>query len=413
MKKKEKPYVKKFKYKSKLFFNIIINKEKKKIWFEVDNKYAEYLCDDRVDAIVVGLLHYAMKNNHNIQSNSYITEELLYKIKTFLIPTLTKYDKRMHNINIDIKTKPACENAGGVGTGCSCGVDSLYSYLSNNKTNIKQFKLTHLCINSVGAFNETYKDEGVEKVKNERYKKSIEFAKEVNLPLIITNSNFLEEIYQVHYYTHTYSSTFTILCLQNLWKTYYYGSSGCDFSTFSVYDNAEHDCANYELLSLNCFSTNNLIIYSDGGAKDRLEKTKYIYKDKLTKKYLHVCLKKAYNCGICDKCRRTLLSLYALGANIEEYNNIFDTKYFLKNKEEYFDWIYKEHIWNNEMIESIYEMLKNDKDFKNYLKKQEDRNKNDLIDYKKEYEKIINSKSFKLGNAIMKIPRKIKRIINK
>ena len=409
----EKPYVKKFKYKSKLFFNIIINKEKKKIWFEVDNKYAEYLCDDRVDAIVVGLLHYAMKNNHNIQSNSYITEELLYKIKTFLIPTLTKYDKRMHNINIDIKTKPACENAGGVGTGCSCGVDSLYSYLSNNKTNIKQFKLTHLCINSVGAFNETYKDEGVEKVKNERYKKSIEFAKEVNLPLIITNSNFLEEIYQVHYYTHTYSSTFAILCLQKLWKTYYYGSSGCDFSTFSVYDNAEHDCANYELLSLNCFSTNNLIIYSDGGAKDRLEKTKYIYKDKLTKKYLHVCLKKAYNCGICDKCRRTLLSLYALGANIEEYNNIFDTKYFLKNKEEYFDWIYKEHIWNNEMIESIYEMLKNDKDFKNYLKKQEDRNKNDLIDYKKEYEKIINSKSFKLGNAIMKIPRKLKRIINK
>ena len=85
----------------------------------------------------------------------------------------------------------------------------------------------------------------------------------------------------------------------------------------------------------------------------------------------------------------------------------------MKNKEEYFDWIYKEHIWNNEMIESIYEMLKNDKDFKNYLKKQEDRNKNDLIDYKKEYEKIINSKSFKLGNAIMKIPRKIKRIINK
>ena len=32
---------------------------------------------------------------------------------------------------------------------------------------------------------------------------------------------------------------------------------------------------------------------------------------------------------------------------------------------------------------------------------------------KKEYEKIINSKSFKLGNAIMKIPRKLKRIINK
>ena len=35
------------------------------------------------------------------------------------------------------------------------------------------------------------------------------------------------------------------------------------------------------------------------------------------------------------------------------------------------------------------------------------------IDYKKEYEKILNSKTFKLGDKLLKIPRKVKSIVIK
>ena len=149
-----KPYIKKEKNKSRLVFDFKIDEDKKQIWFEVNNEYSKYLSDDRVDAIVIGLLNYAMKNNHDIKSDSYITEELLYKLKTYLIPSLSKNAEGLHNINIDIKTIETSSTANGVGTGCSCGIDSMHAILNHIKIKEKQFKLTHLCINNVGAFNE-------------------------------------------------------------------------------------------------------------------------------------------------------------------------------------------------------------------------------------------------------------------
>ncbi len=410
-----KPYIAKKNNKYRLTFDIEIDKNKKKVWFEVDSEYKKYLCDDRVDAIVVGLLSYAMRGNHDIESDSYITEEIKYKIVNHLMPALSKYDSNLHYININIKTKPTVKSSGAVGTGCSCGVDSIHAYLKHYNFDNKQFKLTHLCINNVGAFNETYEEVGTEKVRKYRIKKAMEFAKEVNLPLIVTDSNFLQEIYQNHLYTHTYSSSFAILCLQKLWAVYYYGSSGYDYSAFNIVNSSMHDCASYELLSLDCFSTNNLKIYSEGGAENRLEKTAFIYKDGLTKKYLHVCVKDKNNCSICSKCMRTLLSLYALNANMNDYNSVFDIKHFKNNINDYFEWILKEHLWDDKsMNEPTYQLLLKKEEFKDYINNY---NKNMLeektINYKEEYEKIINSKTFKLGDIILKIPRKIKNIVTK
>lgn len=409
-----KPYIKKNDKTSRLVFDIDIDEDKKSVWFQVDKEYEKYLCDDRVDAILVGLLSYAMRENHDIESDSFITEEIKYKITNYLIPTLSKYDEKLSNIKINIKTKEAVENAGGIGTGCSCGVDSIHAYLKHCNHENKNFKLTHLCINNVGAFNETYKDEGIEKVRKYRIEKSKEFAKEVKLPLIITDSNFLDEIYQVHSYTHTYSSSFAILCLQKLWKVYYYGSSGYDLSTFNVVNSAEHDPSSYEILSLDCFSTNKLKIYSEGAAENRLEKTKDIYKDKLTKKHLHVCVKKKDNCNVCPKCIRTLLSLYALDANMNDYKKIFDIDYFNNHIEDYYEWILKEHLWDDKNInEPTYQLLLKKQDFKDYVELHTPKQEVDTFNYKEEYQKIINSKTFKLGDMILRIPRKIKRIITK
>lgn len=407
-----KPYIITKKKKSKLIFEIDIDKGKKKVWFEVPEEYKKYLCDDRVDAIVIGILNFAMKNNHNITSDSYITEELLYKLNNYLIPSLSKYS-HLQNIKIDIKTKKTIKNFGGVGTGCSCGIDSMHAILNNMNNKETQYKLTHLCINNVGAFNECYNESGIDKVRSKRIEMSKKFAKEVNLPIIITDSNISDEIIQSHSYTHTYSSIFAVLCLQKLWKTYYYGSSGEDFSSFSIENNDEKDCSKYELLSLQCFSTNNLVIYSDGGAKNRLEKTESICKEKIVTKYLHICTKKEYNCGVCPKCMRTLLSLYALNVNLDEYKKIFDIDYFNKNKNEYFEWIYNEHIYGSTIVEPIYKKLLEKSDFKNYItsKGEEEIIPSNPKYYEHQYTKIVNSKSYKFTNKILNIPRKIIRLI--
>lgn len=404
-----KPYIKKEKNKSRLVFDFKIDEEKKQIWFEVNNEYSKYLSDDRVDAIVIGLLNYAMKNNHDIKSDSYITEELLYKLKTYLIPSLSKNAEGLHNINIDIKTIETSSTANGVGTGCSCGIDSMHAILNHIKTKEKQFKLTHLCINNVGAFNECYSESGIEKVRKERTKASEKFAKEIGLPLIVTDSNISDVIEQLHTHTHTYTSIFAVHCLQKLWKTYYYGSSGESFEHFSIVDNDKKDCSKYELLSLDCFSTNNLKIFSEGGAKNRLEKTESICNHKIVHKYLHVCTKKEYNCSKCPKCMRTLLSLYALDVDLDKYKKVFDINYFNNNKDEYFEWIHNEYLYNSLIIKPIYNKLLEKEEFSNFVKNREILQLDPSCPnyYKYEYEKIINSKSFKITNKVLSIPRKI------
>ena len=412
-----KPYIRNKNGKSRLYFDLDIDKEKKKIWYEVNEEYKQYLCDDRIDAILVGILLYAMEHNQDIESDSYITDDILFKIEEYLIPSLSKYGEKLNRIKINIKTKPSIKNIGAVGTGCSCGIDSLHAYITKSKLKDKKYNITHLCINNVGSFNSTYEEAGIKNVQKKVFERAKKFAQEVNLPLIITDSNFQEEIPQVHYFTHTYSSTFAILCLQKLWGIYYYGSSGLDLSSFSIKENDKHDCANYELLSLSCFSTKNLTIYSDGAAESRLEKTKDIYKDKLVKKYLHTCLKQAYNCSKCDKCKRTLLSLYALTEDLSDYKEIFDIDYFYEHLEEYFEWLYIEHQFDSEMAEPIYNQLFSfNKQFKEYVnKKSEELKKNiNLQDYYMvECQKILNSSTYKVGKVILWLPAKIKKIIKR
>ncbi len=410
-----KPYIEKKNKKSRLIFEIDIDEEKKKVWYEVDSEYEKYLCDDRVDAILVGMLHYALVHGHNIQSDSYVTDEILYKIKTFLLPSIVKYAKSMKMIDISIKTKPAVEGAEGIGTGCSGGIDSLYTIIVNKDLEEKQFRLTHLCINNVGSFNSCYKEKSLEEVREFVIEKAKKIAKETGLPLIVTDSNFHEEIPQSHYHTSTYSSVFAILCMQKLWKIYYYGSSGLDYSKFSIIDNDEYACSHYELLSLDCYSTKNLKIYSDGGAVTRFEKLQRIYQEPLVKKYAHTCTVKMQNCNHCPKCKGLLLAFYALADNMDPYKEILDVDYFLEHKLEYFQWLYEEHRYGKVgMYDPVYEALLKREDFKKFIdqKKQEETDE-EYNYFEEEYNKIANSKAFKVGSVLLYIPQKIKKWITK
>lgn len=430
-----KPYIKTVNNKSRLIFNLDIDEEKKQVFYEVDKEYSKYLCDDRVDAILVGILHYALQNGHDIKSDSYITDELLYNLKESFIPVMIKHGKTFKEIKIDIKTKKSVKTADAAGTGCSCGVDSLYAIIRHLNYDIEGFNIDYLCINNVGSFNECYSEAGIEKVRNERIKKSKELAKEINIPLIVTDSNFYQEIPQNHLITVTYSSCFAILCLQKLWGKYYYGSVGLDYSKLSIIDCDKTAASHYDLLALDCFSNRSLKIFSDGGGLNRLDKLKFIYDNKLYKKYVHVCTTREYNCGLCPKCRRELLSLYALNVNLDEYREVFDIDYFQDNITEYFDWIYNEHLYSiyhpgNYSNEVTYQELLKNETFKSYVSKKADFDKvNDISYYvdevnrlnkdvewlNKELNNITSSKGYKILNKIYSnsIYKNIKKIREK
>lgn len=410
-----KPYIKKKDKKARLIFDLDIDSERKSVWYEVDEEYEKYLCDDRVDPILIGMLSYAMRNGHDIKSDSYVTDEILYQLKETLITVLSKHAKSLKKINIDIKTKKPIKSAGKVGTGCSAGVDSLYAITRHINHEIPNFNIDYLCINNVGSFNECYEDAGIDKVRKIRIEKSKELAKEINIPLIVTDSNFYQEIPQNHLLTCTYSSVFAILCLEKLWGKYYYGSVGLDYTHFNIKDNDLVPASHYDLLLLDCFSYNGLKIYSDGGGINRFDKLKRIYKTDLYKKYVHVCTAREYNCGKCPKCRRELLSLYLLDVNLDDYKKVFDIDYFKENIEEYFEWIYEDHTYylyhdGHSNNENVYNMLLEKKEFKEFIEKQplikEPKTKEELEQDVEwlyaELENIKRSRVYRLTNKIYK-----------
>ena len=347
-----KPFISSNAAKTRCICDISVDGMIRSVWFEVDSKYKEYLVTERADAYVIGLLHWCMLNRHDIKCQVPVTEELLYNIKTILVPSLAKYANNLHAIKIDAEVAPALKGE-EVGTGCSCGIDSFDAIYNHYKSDYPNMDLTYLCINNVGAFNECYDDYGREKVKEERYQKVDVVSKELGIPIIKTDSNFAETFPQIHLYSHTYSSVFAIYMLKKLWKTYYYASSGMDYSKFSLSD---LDPAHYELLSLQCFSTSGLRIYSEGGEKERIDKTRDLFDFEPAQKYLHVCLAKPYNCGVCSKCRRTLVTLDMLD-KLDNFKEVFDIGYYKKHREEYYKWLVSQHSFGDLMNEPVYQEM--------------------------------------------------------
>ena len=322
---------------------------KKLLWFEVPTEYAQYLCPERSDAYVIGLLNHAMRHKQDITCEVPMGEELHYRISTYLIPSLANHSKGLYHTKIvaDLDSTPI-QNAGGVGTGMSCGIDAMH-VMANEAANgdlYPSLKVTHLVhYRNLGihGFGQRGKimHEGIE--GNAR-----KFANEVGLPIISTDSNYAEImseglLHWHHALTHTYSSIFATYMLQKLWKIYYYASGGHDFSGFSLVNSEKYSPANYELLSLDCFSTQSLKIFSEGGAKTRFDKTKTVVTYPPAKKYLNVCIYAPKNCGKCVKCVQTLASLDALN-QLDEFRAVFDVDYYKSHRWQYYCRLYGESI---------------------------------------------------------------------
>ena len=338
---------------------VVITGEPSTIWFEVDEKYGQYLCDERCDAFVIGLLPVAMRRGLDIVSVAPISERLEYQLRSTLLPLLARYGKKVREVKITapIATEPI-QNAGGVGAGISCGVDSLHIVKNHGKGDTKGLALTHLVLNNVGAFGMTGASNQFEWTIN----LARQFCAEFGYELVLTNSNIFDVVKLDFEQNHTYFNTFAILCLQKLWKVFYYGSWGVDFEEgYTVKNNELKDCAAYDILSLDCFSTDNLKIYSEGGAYDRYDKTAHIVDFEPAQKYLQVCvIGTGKNCGHCFKCNRTLLTLDALG-KLDSFRQVFDIDAYRKNRRQYLRYLYRVQLSHEDkMLGRVYAILKRD-----------------------------------------------------
>lgn len=332
-----KPFIKENSKTAKLCASVHIDGKKDTIFFETDIKWNKYLTTEVADAFVVGLLHRALCLGHDIISEAPISESVLYGLENILIPNLCFGDKNINNIKIIANTIKSPTSSGAVGTGLSCGIDSFQAIKENSSTKFPGHKITHLCFFNCGAF---YSDEK-NFWKMQKLIKNV--AKQMNLPLIIGNSNIHKVIPGDYQITHSFYSLFCVLALRKLFSLYYYASTEA-FIQFS----AEHasiignDSSRYDLMTFFAISDENLRLYSAGaGVKTRIEKTKQIMNDEIVQKNIDVCvLHKENNCGKCIKCRRTMLQLWMLGT-LDKFNNRFPVTYFYNNLKEYIKWMKK------------------------------------------------------------------------
>lgn len=296
------------------------------VWYEVEKRWAQYLCDECADAFVVGILPFAMAFKHDIAIvGKPVSEKMYWQLTQIYISSLEKFSNYYKKIKIQCSLCNIKWDSFAVGTGFSAGVDSFYTFYKNHEAKTKQHNITHLTFFNVGACGSYGGDQAFS-----RFKKRISlfkgFAEENGVEFITVNSNISEFLMMSFNYTHSFRSISAVLALQKLFKVYYY-SAGVTLDEFSFNPSASDF---YDLLSVQSFQTESVSFYSTGGSENRIEKLEYISKYPSTYSLLNVCNENDTNCSTCEKCIRTMSALYAIG-QLDKYYKVFDVPYFYKH----------------------------------------------------------------------------------
>lgn len=298
--------------------------------YNVDKQYIE---SDVADSVLVAILPYAMEYGYDtIETIDPITSELFYHLTVNVIPVLTKNKKYFHNVKIEANggiieyksdTKPT-----KIATGCSCGVDSFYTILSNLKSEANNItsdvSLTDLVLINSGACSW----EGGETSKkwfDIELRRAERVANELKLGLIAIDTNLMEFYKCSHEHSNFMRMIGTLLGIRKLIKRYYI-ASGYTLDLFSFGD----DDGTYQYFLTDELSNSNNKFITSALYENRYEKTKYISTYEVARDNLSVCWNGGNNCGKCEKCLRTLGAIDALN-RLDDYSNAFDIEQY-KNK---------------------------------------------------------------------------------
>ena len=332
--------------KARLSADIVVDGVSAPLWFEVDEKYGRFLCGERSDAFVLGLLHYAMWYGHDIVSDAPMTSRLHEQLTEQFLPPFLKInnasrlalaERKGHAFNLHITTPVAPEvehekDGNAVGTGVSCGVDSLHVFA-------KHPDVTHGCIWNGHGVNFKETAEMRRAAWDNLVAQARRFTSDIGVELIVGDTNFdrgcLPELRWDGMVTN--GNLFCAFCLQKLWSKYYIASL-CDVNDFRMAQPMSSDPAHYEYYLFAFSSLSRISIRLDGAEYRRVEKVADLAAYAPARKFLNTCwgLHDGHrNCSYrCPKCMRTMLDLYCVDA-LEAFNSVYDVTYFKDHLAEY------------------------------------------------------------------------------
>lgn len=309
---------------------ILSDSFKKTYYFEVEENYGKYLCFERSDAFVVGLLYFSMVHGFNIICEAPLSERLYYQLTNTYIPNMSRQDPELFKeitITAQLDSKPIM-NIGGVGASVSGGVDSFYTILRNYNKKTKEYNITHLLLTD--CFNIYHEEAETRKRFEDMCVSAKKISDELGLDFISIYTN--ENIFWYPHFVDLYCMRYCSLpyALQKLFAVYNYSTS-YQYKDFT-FKAENRDASHYDFFTVHLISNENITFYSSGGEASRADKAEYIANNKVVQKYLQVCnLHHTVNCCVCDKCIRTQLDLYAC-KKIQKFDAVFDLNEFEKNK---------------------------------------------------------------------------------
>ena len=327
--------------KSRLSADVVQDGASHPLWFEVDDRYGKYLCAERSDAFMIGLLHYAMRKGHDIASDVPMTRRLYEQLTDQFIPAFSKANG-IKEIELNVPLAEEVEHPDDeyrAGGGVSCGVDSLHVFAMHKD-------ITHGCIwnmHGVTSVDETPETRALGWRNLKRLAE--EFTRHVGCNLVVGDTNYdrgcLPELRFDG--SVTFGNLFCVYAMQKFWSRYYIAST-YDVNEFNIAAGIDADPAHYEFLLLSLASLRDITFRLDGVACNRCEKVKDLLDYEPSKKFLTVCWginEKHENCTHhCPKCMRTVLDIAAWDA-LDEYKTRFDVDSWHKHQEWFIAELYR------------------------------------------------------------------------
>lgn len=314
--------------------------EEKTMWIAVEDKDADMLTDDVYDAFVIVPLYLGMHYHQDVHIEGEMSPRLYHNITHYIMKIFDNFSDDTKPINFTVNGFKVAKKGPVdlIGTGISCGVDSLTTIYDNfiEPTN-ENFKINSLFLVNSGTHG-NFEDKETKKIWLERAKLNKKAADELGLPMYLINSNF-------HAYTHKIGEVkignlAIFSCFMGLQKYIkrYLASSCMSYTEILKFSERSRDreIAEYaESYMSHLISTEGFELVIDGCQYTRAEKTERISDWNIAQKYLNVCvnpIKNVHNCSCCSKCMRTQITLEAMG-KLDKFKNVFDIeKYHKENK---------------------------------------------------------------------------------
>lgn len=271
------------------------------IYFKINKKYSDFILAD-ASPFAAALVIPAMKIGENLIIDGSLSEGL-YKNMQQIMRILLSWNVGFKPIKIIAKKiVKDTQSPHAIGSFFSGGVDSFYTYLKNKKT--KDGKLTHLIL--ANGYDIALPNKSLWKKTRKHVMK---IAQTEGIQVIEVESNIQPLLEPIVEWEFTFGGCLgaIALLLRNKFKRVFIASSFAYNQQFPGGSTADTD---------KLWGTDKLTIVHDGAEATRVEKVKIIARSKLVLDNLRVCylnLKDTYNCGRCDKCLRTMISLQIAG----------------------------------------------------------------------------------------------------